>query len=321
VDSVNDAGRTAAPPAVKALLEEFSGLFKKPTTLPPLRPGMQHTIDLEEGATPPAKAPFRLSWAEQEELKKQLQELLEQGLIVPSLSPYGAPVLLVKKKDGSYRMCVDYRQLNKITIRDRFPLPLIQELLDRLQGATVFSKMDLKSGYFQLRVEPKDEGKTAFVTKFGTFQFRVLPMGMSNAPSTFQRAMETILRPYLDKSVAVYLDDILIYSRNMEEHITHLRQVLEAFRKHELLLHGGKCEFARDTVVFLGHTVSANAVAVEAEKVRAIRQWAMPKTKVQLQQLLGFANFYRSFVPGFARRDDYRAPHGALAQRRAVCPG
>lgn len=299
---------------LRGLLEEYRDLFRPPTTLPPLRPGMQHPVHLHEDAEPPARPPYRLAWAEQEELKKQLQALLDQGLIAPSQSPYGAPVLLVKKKDGTFRMCVDYRALNKTTVRDRYPIPIIQDLLDRLQGATVFTKLDLKSGYFQLRVEPADEEKTAFVTRFGTFQFRVLPMGMANAPSTFQRAMQQVFGELVDTSVLIYLDDILIFSKTVQQHVEHLREVLRRLRQHQFLLAPSKCVVGQPSVVFLGHQVSAEAVAVEDAKVEAIRQWPRPKNRTDVQRFLGFANFYRNFVPRFA---DIAAPLTSLLRKDA----
>jgi hypothetical protein len=295
----------ASSPALSQLLEEFSDLFQPPTSLPPLRaPALQHRIRLLPNTDPPARGPYRLTWAEQRELQRQLAELLEAGLIVPSTSPFAAPVLLVKKKDGTFRLCVDYRLLNKATVRDRFPLPLIQELLDRLRGAQIFTKLDLKSGYFQLRMAPHDEECTAFVTPTGTFQFRVLPMGLSNAPATFQRAMQAILRPLTEGEaacVAIYLDDLLVYSRTLEEHAAHLRAVFAALRQHDLRLHPRKCEVGVRRVVFLGHTVEPGRVSVEEDKVAAVRAWRMPRTRVALQRFLGFCNFYRAFVPEFAK--------------------
>lgn len=302
-----DAQRMPAceEPLLQPVLREFAELFQPPPGLPPLRePALQHRILLEQGAVPPARRPYRLSWAEREELRRQLEQLMQQGLIQPSVSPYAAPVLLIKKKDGTFRLCVDFRALNKVTIRDCFPLPLIQDLLDQLRGAHIFSKLDLKSGYWQLRMAESDEEKTAFVTPFGTFQFRVLAMGLTNAPATFQRAMARVLRPLMEghgACVAVYLDDILVYSASPAQHAQHLRAALQLLQQHQLHLHPDKCTLGARQVVFLGHTISPGKVAVEEDKMAAVQSWRMPRTRVALQQFLGFANFYRHFVPDFAR--------------------
>ena len=229
--------------------------------------------------------------------------MLAQGLISPANSPYAAPasVLLVKKPDGSLRMCVDYRALNKSTVRDRFPLPLIEDLLNKLAGATIFSKIDLKSGFWQMRVDPADEHKTAFVTPLGSFQFKVLPMGLSNAPSSFQRLMQHVLKDFLDIFVAVYLDDIVIYSKSVEDHRDHVRQVLLALRKHNLFLNAAKCVFGVPAISFLGHKVGHNSLGMEEEKVEAVKHWKMPRTRADIRSFLGFANFSRRFVPAFAK--------------------
>ena len=292
---------TAADRPLNELLQQFKDVFAAPSTLPPLRPGFDHHIEhINNTSPPPAHAPYRLSWAENASLKTQLTELLKQGLISTSNSPYAAPVLLVKKPDGQLRMCVDYRALNKTTVRDRFPLPHIEDLLNKLAGAKVFSKIDLKQGFWQMRMDPDDEEKTAFVTPFGSFQFRVLPMGLSNAPSSFQRLMQNVFKEFLDSFVCVYLDDIVIFSNNIEEHRNHVRLVLEALRKHQLLLNKPKCVFGADSVVFLGHAVSHNHIGMEDAKVQAVRDWPMPRTRSDIRSFLGFANFSRRFVKGFA---------------------
>ena len=198
-----------------------------------------------------------MSPTELDELKKQLDDLIKAGFIQPSKSPFGAPILFVKKKDGTMRMCVDYRALNGITIKNSYPLPRIDELFDRLHGAKVFSKIDLRSGYHQIRIAEEDIPKTAFRTRYGHFEFLVLPFGLTNAPATFMHLMHDIFRPFLDTFVLVFLDDILIYSRNLEEHKEHVRQVLELLRKSNLYAKESKCELFKDRVEFLGHMVDA----------------------------------------------------------------
>lgn len=305
VEDPADSGPTTSQGAqnaeLKALLEEFKDVQTPDGKLPPERPGLAHKIKLvDDNITPPASPPYRLSWAASAALKKILEEMLEAGLIVPSDSPYAAPVLMVEKKDGSFRFCVDFRKLNQVTVRDRFPLPHIQDLLDKLRGASVFTKLDLKSGFWQQRLEEADEEKTAFITEYGLFQFKILAMGLCNGPSSFQRLMSAVLKPYIGDFVVVYLDDLLIYSKDMSEHLQHVRLVLEALRKHSLFLHVGKCVWAQKSVVFLGHEVGHNTVSMEAAKVEAMAKWPMPVTRRDVQVFLGTANFYRRFVPAFA---------------------
>lgn len=195
---------------------------------------------------------YRMGPAELDELKKQLEQLTESGFIRPSKSPFGAPILFVKKKDGSMRMCVDYRALNGITVKNSYPLPRVDELFDRLQGAKVFSKIDLRSGYHQIRIAPEDVPKTAFRTRYGHFEFLVLPFGLTNAPATFMPLMHQIFRPLLDRFVLVFLDDILIYSKNMQQHEQHVREVLALLRQHKLFAKESKCELFASRVEFLG---------------------------------------------------------------------
>jgi len=197
------------------------------------------------------------------ELETQLEELLQKGFIRPRVSPWGAPVLFVKKKDGTLRLCIDYRELNKITIKNKYPLPRIDDLLDQLQGAGVFSKIDVRSGYHQLRIKPEDIPKTAFRTRYGHYEFTVMPFGLINAPTAFMDLMNRVFRPYLDKFVVVFIDDILIYSKNEEEHAQHLCIVLQTLREHQLYAKLKKCEFWLEEVVFLGHVVSQEGTKVD----------------------------------------------------------
>lgn len=284
------------------IMSKYKDVFPDnlPRMLPPKRT-IDHEIQLELNHTPPSRPTYRLSPPEMDELKKQLAELTEQGFIRPSVSPYGAPILFVRKKDGTLRMCVDYRALNKLTIKNKYPLPRIDELLDRLHGATFFSKLDLMSGYYQVRIADQDVHKTAFRTRYGHYEFLVLPFGLTNAPATFMRLMNDVFRPYLDESVIIYLDDILIYSKSLEEHKTHLHQVLDALRKNQLCAKASKCAFFQTKVDFLGHVVSGNGIQPDPKKIEAVTSWPRPKTVTELRSFLGLANFYRRFVQGFSK--------------------
>ena len=241
-----------------AVLKEYAELFPEqlPKGKPPKR-AVEFEIRIKEDTTPPSKPPYRLSPKEHEELQAQIDDLLAQGHIRPSNSPYGAPVLFVPKKDGRWRMCVDYRALNKQTIRDQYPLPRIDDLLDRLGRAKHFSTLDLASGYHQIAVKTTDIPKTAFRTQRGQFEFLVMPFGVTNAPATFQRLMNTIFKDELDAFILVYLDDILIFSQTLQEHISHIRQALEKLREAKLYARLHKCSFFQEQVEYLGFDVSA----------------------------------------------------------------
>ena len=202
-------------------------------------------------------APYRMAPAELKELKAQLQVLLDRDFVRPSISPWGAPVLFVKKKDGSMRLCVDYRQLNKVTIKNKYPLPRIDDLFDQLKGASVFSNIDLRSGYYQLKVKDSDVPKTAFRTRYGHYEFKVMPFGLTNAPAAFMDLMNRVFQLYLDKFVIVFIDDILVYSKTKSDHEQHLRIVLQTLRDKQLYAKLSKCEFWLSEVTFLGHVVSA----------------------------------------------------------------
>jgi hypothetical protein len=244
---------------VKSLLEEFKDVFPSdlPSGLPPKR-DVDHKIELQDGKEPPTKAPYRMSPTELNELNKQLEDLTSKGFIQPSKSPFGAPVLFVKKKDGTQRLCIDYRALNKITIKNKYPLPRVDELLDRLTGAKFFSKIDLRNGYHQVRIAEGDAQKTAFRTRYGHFEFTVLPFGLTNAPATFMQLMQDIFRKYLDDFVIIFLDDILIYSRTEKDHADHIRKVLEKLRQHKLFAKISKCEFFQTKINFLGYVITAD---------------------------------------------------------------
>ena len=297
-------------PRLLALLKEFeSNLSGLPSTLPPKRE-VDHVIEIDKEARPPAKRAYRLSPDELKELHTQLTDLLRSGYIRPSKSPYAAPVIFVKKATGEMRLCVDFRALNEITVRNRYPLPLIDELLDKLKGAKYFSKLDLASGYFQIRVADKDVPKTAFTTRYGLFEWLVMPFGLQGAPATFMSMMNSTFHDYLDKFLAIYLDDFLIYSATLEEHLEHLRLVLQRFREHQLYAKRSKCVFGVNEVPFLGYVVNGNGILTSPDKVSSIRKWAAPTDASELRRFLGLANFYHKFVKGFA---DIAAPlHGLL---------
>ncbi|GJX02372.1 putative reverse transcriptase domain-containing protein [Tanacetum coccineum] len=242
------------------IVQDFPEVF--PEDLPGLPPTRQveFQIDLMPGAAPVARAPYRLAPSKMKELSEQLQELSDKGFIRPSSSPWGAPVLFVKKKDGSFRMCIDYQELNKLTVKNRYPLPRIDDLFDQLQGSSVYSKIDLRSGYHQLRVREEDIPKTAFRTQYGHYEFQVMPFGLTNAPAVFMDLMNRVCKPYLDKFMIVFIDDVLIYSKNKKEHEEHLKAILELLKKEELYAKFSKCEFWIPKVQFLGHVIDSQGI-------------------------------------------------------------
>ncbi|GJZ53683.1 putative reverse transcriptase domain-containing protein [Tanacetum coccineum] len=256
-----------------------------PEDLPGLLPVRQveFQIDLIPGTAPVARAPYRLAPSEMQELSNQLQELSDRGFIRPSTSPWGAPVLFVKKKDGSFRMCIDYRELNKLTVKNRYPLPRIDDLFDQLHGSSVYSKIDLRSGYHQLRVSDEDIPKTAFKTRYGHYEFQVMPFGLTNAPAVFMDLMNRVCKPYLDKFVIVFIDDILIYSRNKEEHANHLRIILELLKKEKLYTKFSKCDLWIRIVQFLGNLIDSQGLHVDPAKIEAVKNWTSPTTPTEIR--------------------------------------
>ncbi|KAK1660360.1 hypothetical protein QYE76_048519 [Lolium multiflorum] len=282
-------------------MKEFGDVFPEevPAGLPPLR-GIEHQIDLIPGASLPNRAPYRTNPEETKEIQKQVQALLDKGYIRISLSPCAVPVILVPKKDGTWRMCVDCRAINNITIRYRHPIPRLEDMLDELSGAAVFSKIDLRSGYHQIRMKEGDEWKTTFKTKFGLYEWLVMPFGLTNAPSTFMRLMNHVLREFIGKFVVVYFDDILIYSRNESDHTIHIRHVLQVLRDNQLYGNLEKCTFCKDKVIFLGYVVSKHGVEVDVSKIEAIQNWPTPMNVSQVRSFHGLAGFYRRFVPNFS---------------------
>lgn len=285
---------------LETILKQFdTDVFSEPSGLPPHRTA-DHRIEIIPGNTPPSRTPYRLSQPELAELRKQLIKLLEQGWIRPSISPFGAPILFVKKKNGDLRMCVDYRALNKITIKNKYPLPNISELLDRLTGAQYFTSLDLRSGYHQLRIAEQDIFKTAFNTRYGHYEYTVMPFGLTNAPASFQALMNDIFRPYLDKFVIVYLDDILIYSATWEKHMQHLDTVLSTLSRHQLHCAVEKCKFAQTEIDYLGYLVSSNGIKTNPNKTNAVTDWPTPTSTADVQTFMGFANWFHKHIPKFA---------------------
>src|SRR5438270_2478035 len=292
-----DRGEVQYPPVVI----DFQDVFpEKLPGLPPVR-DTEFTIDLIPGATPIAIPSYRMSPAELVELKAQLDELIELKFIEKSVSPWGAPVLFVKKKDGSMRLCIDYRKLNAVTVKNKYPMPRIDDLFDQLGGARCFSKIDLRTGYHQVRVREQDVPKTAFRTRYGHYQFRVMPFGLTNAPAVFMDLMNKVYQPYLDEFVVVFIDDILIYSKTEEEHARHLRIALQVLRDHKLYAKYSKCEFWMKEVKFLGHIVSEKGISVDPSKIESVTEWEKPKTVFDVRSFLGLAGYYRRFVQDFAK--------------------
>nr|ABA94769.1 retrotransposon protein, putative, Ty3-gypsy subclass [Oryza sativa Japonica Group] len=280
---------------------EYPDVFPEELTRMPPDREIEFAIELAPGTAPIAKRPYRMAANELAEVKRQIEELESKGYVRPSSSPWGAPVLLVKKKDGSERMVIDYRALNEVTIKNKYPLPRIDDLFDQLKGARVFSKIDLRSGYHQLKIRSEDIPKTAFSTRYGLYEFTVMSFGLTNAPAFFMNLMNKIFMEYLDQFVVVFIDDILVYSKNEEEHAEHLRLIMEKLRDHQLFAKFSKCEFWLDRVAFLGHVISSNGVEVDPSKVEAVLAWNPPKNVSEIRSFLGLAGYYRRFIEGFSK--------------------
>lgn len=262
-------------PEIAALLTQFRALFNPPQDLPPPR-HITHKIHLLPNTNPVNVRPYRYPHFQKCEIEKQVEDMLKSGMIQLSQSPFSSPVLLVKKKDGSWRFCVDYRALNSITVKDRFPMPTIDELLDELGHTTWFSKLDLRQGFRQILMDPDDIHKTTFRTHQGHYEYKVMPFGLCNAPSTFQATMNELLKPFLRKFVAVFFDDILVYSSSFEQHITHLNCVFQTLLEGRFFLKGSKCLFGQRQLEYLGHIVSRKGVEPDPSKIKAIVEWPTP---------------------------------------------
>ncbi|GKE83790.1 putative reverse transcriptase domain-containing protein, partial [Tanacetum coccineum] len=278
------------------IIREFPKVF--PDDLPGLPPARQveFQIDLVPGVALVARTPYRLAPAKLQELSTELQELSDRRFIRPSSSPRGAPILFVKKKDGFFRMCIDYRELNKLTVKNRYPLSRIDNLFDQLQGSRVYSKIDLRYSYHQLRVREEDIPKTAFRTCYGHYEFQVMPFGLTNAPALFMDLMNRVSKPYLDRFVIVFIDDILVYSKSRKEHEGHLRLILKLLKEEKLYAKFSKYEFWLSKVQFLGHVIDSEGIHVDPAKIESIKDWASPKTPTEIRQFLGLAGYYRRFI-------------------------
>ena len=282
-------------------VKEFSDVF--PDDISGLLPdrAIEFVIELIPGIEPIYIPPYRMAPAELKELKAQLEELLSKGFIRPSTSPWGAPVLFVKKKDGSLRLCIDYRQLNRATIHNQYSLPHIDEIFDKLHGSRVYSKIDLRSGYHRLRVRENDVSKTAFRTRYDHYEFLVMPFRLTNALAMLMDLMNRVFSSYLNKFVIVFIDDILVYSGSPEKHAEHLRTVLQILRERQLYAKFSKCQFLLDKVSFLSHVISAESISLDPQKIEAIVNWKPPTNVSEVRSFLGLAGYYRKFVEGFSK--------------------
>jgi hypothetical protein len=290
----------------KPTLDQIRVVCRYPDVFPDDLPGMppdrdiEFIIELIPGTGPIAQRAYSMNAAELVELKKQIDDMLAKGLIRPSASPWRSPVLFVDKKDGANRLCTDYRKLNDVTIKNKYPLPKIEDLFDQLTGSRVFSKIDLRTGYHQLKIRATDIPKTAFTTRYGLYEYNVMSFGLTNAPAYFMNLMNKIFMNFLDKFVVVFIDDILVYSKSEEEHEQHLEIVLETLRQHQLYAKFSKCEFWLEEVGFLGHILSAGGIAVDPAKIKTVMEWKAPTTQTEVRAFLGLAGYYRRFVEGFS---------------------
>lgn len=287
------------PPNLGSILRIYAHIFSPPHGLPPHQPH-DHHIHLVHNAQPVNLKPYRYPHFQKEAMTNLIADMLKEGIIRPSTSPYSSPVLLVKKKDGSWWFCVDYRALNALTIRDRFPIPTIDELLDELKDAVIFSKIDLRSRYHQIRLVEEDIPKTGFRTFDGHYEFLVMPFGLTNAPSTFQAALNDLLRPFLRKFVLVFFYDILIFSQSWTDHLLHVEQVLALLLQQQFYAKLSKCSFGVPSVDYLGHIISNQGVQVDPGKIQAIADWPTPNSLTALRGFLGLTGFYRRFVKQYA---------------------
>ena len=259
----------------------------------------EESIDIIPGSSPPNKPPYRVSQDQQEEIMRQVSELVDKGMARPSSSPFCSPVLLVHKKDGTYRMCVEYRALNKITIKNTFSVPRIEDLFDKLQGSIYFSRFDLKSGYHQIRIVPEDIHKTAFRTTFGLYEYLVMPFGLTNAPATFNWMMETLFRPHRSFT-GVFFDDVIIYSKSLEEHKKHLKVIFQVLRDNKLYVNQKKSEFFLKEIQYLGHIISHAGIRMDPSKLEVIKEWPIPKNLHELRSFIGMCAYYRRFIEKFS---------------------
>lgn len=283
------------------ILAPFSTMVPKEGDPPRRTPHVTHTIDT--GAAPPVRRRYTRRYApvERKIIEEEVRTMKKQGIIRPSTSPWSSPVVLVQEKNGEYRFCVDYRELNKITRNDTYPLPRIDDALDCLAGSKYFSSLDLKQGYFQCPVEQKDIEKTAFVTPDGLYEFTAMPFGLCNAPATFERLMDTILRGHKWTSCLVYLDDICVFGRTLQEHNERLRDVLDCLNEANLSLNIKKCSFGATRLKILAHEITSAGVRPDPINVEAIRDFPTPVNQKAVRSFLGLCSYYRKFIPNFSK--------------------
>lgn len=299
--------------SLKSLLQKYSAVFSKHSEDRGRTSIIKHQIRTGE-ATPIKQRAYRVTPEQRAEIQTQVDNLLKADVIEESYSPWAAPVVLVRKKNGTWRFCLDYRKLNTVTIKDSHPLPRVDDALDALSGSAWFSTMDLQHGYWQVELQEEDREKTAFTTGSGLYHFKVMPMGLTNAPATCQRLMEMVLRGLPWRTCLVYLDDVLIYSRSFSEHLQHLEEILSRFQSSGLKLNPSKCCFARDQVQFLGHVVSKDGIQPDPRNVKSVQDWPTPRSATEVRAFLGLCSYYRKFIRSFAH---HSVPLHALTEKNA----
>ena len=289
------------PSLAVSLLQEFEDVFPEemPNELPPIK-GIEHQIDFVPRVAISSRPAYKSNLEETKELQRQVEDLMSKGYVRESMSPCAISVLLVPKKDGTCRMCVDCRAINNITVKYRHPIPRLDDMLDELHGLCIFSKIDLKSGYHQIKMKEGNEWKFAFKIKYGLYEWLVILFGLTNAPNTFMRLMNHVLRAFIGKFVVVYFDDILVYSKDLNEHTKHLRYVFDVLKCEKLYANFKKCNFCMEKVVFLGYVVSTIGIEVDEEKVKAIKEWPTPKSITEVRNFHDLASFYQRFVKDFS---------------------
>ncbi|CAO2144897.1 unnamed protein product [Urochloa humidicola] len=287
------------PDEIQQLIDKFANLFQEPKGVPPAR-SCAHEIPLLPGSQPFRLRPYRYNPAQKDEIERQVDMLLRNGMIQESVSPFASPILLVKKKTGDWRLCVDYRRLNAMTVKNKFPLPIIEEILDELVGARWFTTLDLSSGFHQILMKLQDRYKTAFQTHHGHYEYLVMPYGVTGGPATFQQQMNTLLGPFLRKFVVVFIDDILIYSKTWEEHLQHIESVFSVLQEQQFKVKLPKCAFAQEQLSYLGHVISVQGVSTDPRKVADVQKWPTPQSVKELRGFLGLAGYYRRFVKNFS---------------------
>jgi hypothetical protein len=286
------------PPEIQAVLDQFPTVFATPTGLPP-KHACDHRIPLMPGAQPVNMRAYHHKLELKTEIERQVAKLLESGIIQHSTSHFSSPAILVKKKDGTWHLCVDYRALNSMTVISKYPVPIIDELLDELAGASWFSKMDLRAGYHQIHLAEGEEYKTAFQTHSGHWEYKVMPFGLAGAPATFLGAMNATLAPLLRRCVIVFFDDILVYSDSLQEHIQHLQAVLQLLQRDHWQVKLSKCSFGQQQISYLGHVINKAGVASDPQKIAKVANWPVPVNSKDVRSFLGLAGYYRKFVQHF----------------------